>query len=598
MSFSDILLFCGLRKKAGPYPSAGALAASHPPKAAGAAGRFRLTQLPRAIAFFLGEDRRAYLLHLSLFLAGQSYELLPPLLIGLMVNFLLAYRDGQSLWPLAAIILGLAVSSAVNALLRLRSRRLLGQYAVNARSRARMWGFARLLDHSLAWHGKEGTGNKAQRVLTGSDAVSDWTNVHNDLVPPLVAFIGVAVACAVLHPLSILFLAAYVAGLLLIELHFDRKLAALNPHANEANERSSGTFIEATANVLAIKALGAAMGMSTQLAVREAALRNLAHERVRLWTRKWMCFQVHSSIALALFLTDITAAVLQDLLSVGLVLAYTQYFAGLRSASTSLADRFQALAGRFVDLSRLMSLFEDRHCFVEGRQAFPADWQRLAFNDVSYRHDGQREDSGIIDARLQIFRGERIGVAGRSGSGKSTLLRLLLGLHRPQEGKILFDEVEITDIRHASLVEHVAVVLQETELFNLSLRDNLSLMREVSGPVFETACHVACLDELIARLPQGLDTLLGERGYALSGGERQRVGIARALCRPFSLLLLDEATSALDEETETLILRRLRDYLPGDASVLSVAHRPAALAQLDRMIVFEAGRVVDVASRA
>ncbi|GAB4063820.1 ABC transporter ATP-binding protein [Uliginosibacterium sediminicola] len=557
------------------------------------AADFRLRKVPRSIAFFLGEDRRAYLLHLSIFLAGQSYELLPPLLIGLMVNFLLDYRSGQSLWPLAGIILFLAVSSAINAVLRLRSRRRLGQYVVNARSRARMWGFARLLDQSLAWHQREGTGNKAQRVLTGSDAVGEWVGVHNDLVPPLVAFAGIAIACAILHPLTILFFVAFVAGLLLIELHFDRKVAALSQRVNAANEQSSGTFVEVTANVLAVKALGAAAGMNAQLATREAASRNLAHERVRLRTSKWMWFQVHSSIALALFLAGVSAAVLQGALSVGMVLTYTQYFAGLRSATTTLADRFQVLAERFVDLSRLMPLFDDTHCFVDGNRDFPADWQSLSLQQVSYRHDSAREDSGLVDASFSIRRGEHVGVAGRSGSGKSTLLRLLLGLHRPQAGKILVDALDSLDIRHASLTEQVAVVLQETELFNLSLRDNVCVMREVPGAVFDAACHVACLDELIARLPQGLDTPLGERGYALSGGERQRIGIARALCRPFSLLLLDEATSALDVETEAQVLQRLRAHLAKDVTIISVAHRPAALAQLDRVLVFEAGRVVE-----
>ncbi|MGC3962710.1 MAG: ABC transporter ATP-binding protein [Rhodocyclaceae bacterium] len=550
--------------------------------------------VPRAVWFFLSEDRRSYVLHLSVFLLGQAYEFVPPLLIGMMVNVLLAHQPADSLWPLAWIIGGLAVTSAVNALLRLRSRRKLGQYAVSARYRAKVWGFERLMDFSLGWHQQEGTGNKAQRILTGSDAVRDWTNFHNDFVPPFIAFVGTALACVLLHPLTIVFFLAYVGGLAAIEMRFDRAAARLSQTLNASAEQASGVMVETAANILAVKALGAGRHMTGRVEQRESVTRDLGHARVKLYTGKWMWFQVHNAVAWAAFLAGLAAAVLQDVLSVGMVVAYTTYFNNLRSAAMNFTDRFQVLVERYADLSRLMPLFDH----VEqrpGEDEFPLEWQALVADDVRLDFDGR---PALEQLDLCVPRGERLGIAGASGSGKSTLVRLILGLYVPQRGSIALQagtvHTELSHIRHEALSTNVSVVLQETELFNLSLRENITLMREVDPTLFAQACHIACLDDLIARLPQGANTVVGERGCALSGGERQRVGIARALCRTPQILLLDEATAALDGHTEAIVMSRLLGSLPAHTTLLVVAHRLSTLRGMSRIAVMEHGRIVEV----
>jgi ABC-type multidrug transport system fused ATPase/permease subunit len=145
----------------------------------------------------------------------------------------------------------------------------------------------------------------------------------------------------------------------------------------------------------------------------------------------------------------------------------------------------------------------------------------------------------------------------------------------------------------------MAVVLQETELFNFSLRENITMMRDVPAALLERACDVACLNDVIGRLPEGLDTIVGERGYSLSGGERQRVGIARAICRNAPILLLDEATSALDSVTEQMVMERLMADRNGSAdhTMIIVAHRTSTLKNADRIVYFEQGRIVEQRSR-
>src|SRR5204862_4578807 len=160
-------------------------------------------------------------------------------------------------------------------------------------------------------------------------------------------------------------------------------------------------------------------------------------------------------------------------------------------------------------------------------------------------------------------------------------------------GTLQIGEVSGEEIQHEDLISSAAVVLQETELFNFSLRENITMMREVPPALLQRSCEIACLGDVIANLPEGLDTVVGERGYTMSGGERQRVGIARALCRNAPVLLLDEATSALDSATEQMIMERLMADHNGDGTMIIVAHRISALTDADKIFVFDQGRLVE-----
>ena len=196
------------------------------------------------------------------------------------------------------------------------------------------------------------------------------------------------------------------------------------------------------------------------------------------------------------------------------------------------------------------------------------------------------------EVRQEIRRGEIVGVAGASGAGKSTLIKLLLGLYHLDSGVLQIGETPVAGISHDALIANVGVVLQETELFNVSLRDNITMMREVSPSLFERACTIACLDGVVAKLPDGVDTIIGERGQTLSGGERQRVGIARAICRDASILLMDEATSALDSATEQMVMDRLLADRRRDQTIVIVAHRTSTLKATDRVLVLDRGVLV------
>lgn len=556
---------------------------------------FRFRDLPRALWFFLAEERWFYLLFLCVLLAVMFYTLLPPLLIGMTANFLIEYVQAaggkpavSQLWWLVGILAG---SHAVVAMVRLSSKRVLGRISLSARYRAKVWGFERLLDHSLAWHQQESTGNKAQRILTGAEAVREWTgDMVNSLSSALAAFVGSLIACMLLHPAFILFFAYYLGVLISIELFFDHRIARLSDRINKSMENASGSFVESASNILAVKALGAAGKMTSTVARREELARELSYERLRLSNSKWMCFQIHNSLSWGAFLLVVGWMVMEGRLLPGFFLTYAAYFDRLRESSIEFTDKIQLMIERKSNLGRMMSIFWGQSGFAKGRRKFPAEWDAIRLREARFRY-GDKPTVGPLT--LEIARGQVVGIAGHSGSGKSTLIKLLLGLYHLESGELKIGEVAVAEIRHEALTSQVAVVLQETELFNFSLRENLTMMREVDEALLTQACRIACLEDLIARLPEGLDTVVGEKGHSLSGGERQRVGIARAICRNAPILLMDEATSALDSATEQRVTEGLmREFAPG-RTLIVVAHRISTLRGADRILVFEQGQIVE-----
>jgi len=557
---------------------------------------FSFLDLPRALWYFLGEERWTFLAFSAVLLIVLCYTMVPPYIVGLIANFLIGYmKDGSSaqtsIRPLLWLVGLLSGSYAVVSLIRLSSKRMLGRISLNARYRAKVWGFERLLDSSLSWHQRESTGNKAQRLITGAESVREWTgDVLINFLSTVATFLGSLIAGLLLHPAFILFFAYYLGVLIVTELIFDNRISRLSDRINKSLENASGGFVESASNILSVKALGAAGSMSSNVAQREEMARRLSYERLRLGNTKWMCFQIHNAVCWGIYLLAIAYAVIHGKLSAGFFLTYAVYFDKLREAATDFTDRFQLMIERKSNLGRLMPLFWIDNGLRKGNLTFPVEWRSISIREAIFRYDGK---PAVGPISLELKRGEIVGIAGASGSGKSTLIKLLLGLYHLDSGSLEIGDVQIHDIRHEDLTSNVAVVLQETELFNLSLRENITMMRNVAPALFQRACNIACLTDVIAQLPDGLDTVVGERGYSLSGGERQRVGIARAVCRNAPILLLDEATSALDSVTEQLVMERLMANHNGDRTIIIVAHRISTLREADKILVFDQGQLIE-----
>jgi ATP-binding cassette subfamily B protein len=230
------------------------------------------------------------------------------------------------------------------------------------------------------------------------------------------------------------------------------------------------------------------------------------------------------------------------------------------------------------------------------QQEYPHQWKKLIISHVGFSY---RNRHILKDISITINRGEKVGIVGLSGAGKSTLFKLLLDLYETYEGTIMLDNVSLKDIRRQSYIDHVSVVLQDTELFDMSLQDNIKIARTSSSSddreSLADSVHRAHLGEVVSELPKGLDTLIGEKGFKLSGGQRQRLGIARALYRQPDILLLDEATSHLDAHSEKEIQRAIEENI-GQFTCLVIAHRLSTIKAMDKIVVLEHGEVVEIGS--
>ncbi len=204
----------------------------------------------------------------------------------------------------------------------------------------------------------------------------------------------------------------------------------------------------------------------------------------------------------------------------------------------------------------------------------------------------------LRDVSLKIPAGHMVALVGESGGGKSTLTKLLPRFHDPTSGGVFWDGVDIREVRVSSLRRHIALVTQETVLFNDTVRRNIAYGRpEASDAEIEEAARIAFAHDFILELPNGYETVVGERGIFLSGGQRQRLAIARALLVDAPVLILDEATSALDAESERLVQRALANLVQNRTTIV-IAHRLSTIRRADTIVVMEAGRIIESGSHA
>jgi ATP-binding cassette subfamily B protein len=220
--------------------------------------------------------------------------------------------------------------------------------------------------------------------------------------------------------------------------------------------------------------------------------------------------------------------------------------------------------------------------------------QTLSFNHVGFKHQ-TASHKAIDDISFDVVKGETIAFVGPSGSGKSTLMKLLVGLYRPLEGKILYNNLDETEIHFDDLRYQFGFVTQDTNLFSGTIRENLMFVNPAATEhdVMEALQKASC-NYLLQRAEKGIETVIGEGGLKLSGGEKQRISIARALLRKPHLLIFDEATSALDSLTEEEITNTIRDISDlKDQITILIAHRLSTIMHADRIYVLEKGEVAE-----
>lgn len=296
---------------------------------------------------------------------------------------------------------------------------------------------------------------------------------------------------------------------------------------------------------------------------------------------------------LALVVTIVAGGIiaLNGGMTVGGFVAFTAYLSSLTSLMSMLANTYVTLQMGMSGIDRLdevLQLAPERPDPTTPR-TLPEGPVGIAFNDVTFTADGRRVLDGF---NLNVAPGEQVAVIGPAGSGKSMAVQLAGAFYTPEGGHLALvapdGQIPYSELTHADIRSAVTCVFDEAFLFSLSIRDNIAMGADITDAEIAHAARMACADEFISQLPDGYDTVVGERGLTLSGGQRQRIALARALLSRPRVLILDDATSAIDAATEADILANLRDNLPG-VTIIAVAHRQSTVEHTERVIIVDHG---------
>ncbi|MBF0482052.1 MAG: ABC transporter ATP-binding protein [Desulfovibrionaceae bacterium] len=303
-----------------------------------------------------------------------------------------------------------------------------------------------------------------------------------------------------------------------------------------------------------------------------------------------------TALGTALVIYEGVTQVLSGALTTGELLVFISYLASLYTPVNNLSNTVADIRGSLSKAKRVLEILETHQEVKEAPDAAPLAVKtgEVRFENVSFAYDAGKEV--LRDVNLVCPGGAMTAIVGQTGAGKTSLISLLLRFYDPQQGRIVIDGQDLKTLTLKSLRRQSAVVLQETQLFPISVADNIAYGKSgATREEVESAAKLANAHDFIAALPAGYDTVLGEKGANLSGGQRQRISIARALIKDAPLLILDEPTSALDAETESLIMEGLDRLMTGRTTFV-IAHRLSMMQRADQIVLIKDQRIAEVGS--
>ncbi|WP_288009461.1 ABC transporter ATP-binding protein [Kyrpidia sp.] len=525
---------------------------------------------------------------------GSLLGLVQPLLIRGIIDRAIPQRDMVLLSELAGLIVATALASAAVGVLQGYLNARIGQ-GVMFDLRNEM--YRHLVRMPLQFFTNTKTGEIMSRV--NNDVNSLQMVVSDTVANSLRNVISVVITVATMFALNwqLALLSLVILPLFIVP---TRRVGRMNYNLRKRSQ-------EKLADLSAL--MQETLGVSGILLVKTFNKEPSEVERFEAKNRELMEAQMRQSLVgrwFFMMLTTISTAgpaiiywyggrlVMGDAMTLGTVVAFTAYLGQLYGPVSALANIHVNVMGSAALFSRLFEYLdkpveiEDRPGAVDvGRVRGQIQFENVYFR---YRPGGEWVLRGID---LTIEPGQLVALVGPSGAGKTTLSYLIPRLYDPEVGRVTLDGHDLRDVTLSSLHGQIGVVTQETFLFHASLRDNLLYAKpDATEEEMEAAAKAAYIHDMIQRLPDGYDTLVGERGYKLSGGEKQRIALARVILKNPRILILDEATSALDSHSERYIQAALQPLFQGRTSIV-IAHRLSTILRADQIVVIDGGRVVE-----
>ena len=546
-------------------------------------------------------DRTKMVTVYGLLFVANAVNLLQPLIWGKVVDVVATYGApgnphlmGQlTLW-VGAMIGAVVVFWTFHGPARIIERR----FAFSLRRKLTQRLYGQITDLPWQWHQTHHTGATMNRMNYAVDAIYGFADEQFGYLDVFFALIGSLAVLAWIAPSVGLLVLLAVPILVFCMSRFDRKLANLSEAQNKAEHHLAAGLFDYLGNIATVLTLRLQNPSRREIERRMEAITEPRDRVVVATERKWFFIQIFLQVVLGGAVL-VYAAVHHNLaggLQVGALVAIFRYLQQIAAGVGGLGGRCQSLLRYKINLDGLNEIESAyRQHATPANDSGNPNWRSAEAQNVTFNYPGQIGGDAPVPSldvpSVLLARGRRIALVGPSGSGKSTLLRLLCGLHDAETGVVSFDGM--SDSPLAGLANLSTLVPQDAEIFENTLRYNVTCGVEDESAL-SSVMHMACLDTVLPRLKDGVDTPLTERGANLSGGQRQRVALARGIfaARDSSLLLMDEPTSALDPGTEALVYDRIFQGRP-DACVVSSVHRLHLLERFDYVYVMEAGRVIE-----
>lgn len=543
---------------------------------------------------------------LFLLVAGQSVKLFLPYLAAQAINAVQMAGPNylrHAGFYLVAVFGAYTLSWALHGPGRIIERKL----AMHVREKLADKLTGKLMQLPLAWHEENHSGEITHRVDKSTKALYDFAQTQFIYVQNIVNLIGPIFALFLLSKVTAMAALIGYSFIAFVIIHIDRGMMRLALVENASERRYQAALVDTLGNIVSVFALRLEDATRRLLNSRLAMVFVPMKRFIVLNETKWCAVDLLNAalwcslVALYAWLSrhGVSGAGTEPLMigNVFMVYQYTQQAGGVISAIAAFYQMFTRHQADFASAVPIMEAPIDTHRL----SPTPADagdrlkhWSTIELEDLTFTHLHSRSPGPVLnDIHLRLRRGKRVALVGESGSGKSTLMRTLAGLYRPQFITINIDGGPVEDLY--DLHDIATLIPQDAEVFEDTLRQNLTMGLECPPEVLDAAIEAARLKPLVKNLPQGLETIIVERGANFSGGQKQRIALARGLiaARDSSLLLLDEPTSNLDAITEAGVYEHIF-RLFADACVVSSVHRPHLLARFDEVVFMEHGHIVDI----
>jgi ABC-type multidrug transport system fused ATPase/permease subunit len=551
-----------------------------------------LVRLFRAFWRYAEGKRYSSVFSSALLVASQLVKLCVPWLAAQAMNTIQTSGVGN-LQHAGWLMVGIVAASVLSWALHGPGRIIERSVGIEVRSNLADGIYARLSRLPLAWHETHHSGETVHRVDKTTAALYDFAQNQFIYLQNIVNMTGPIVALALISAATgTLALAGYLlVGYVIVR--FDRVLVRLVESENHAQRRYAAALVDCLGNISTVLSLRLQQATRRLLRERLAQVFVPVKRNIVVNEAKWCAVDL-LTIGLTWSLVALYAWLAQEngtllLGNVFMVYTYANQAGGVIVSLAAHYGHFSRMQADFASADPIWRADERR---IEDHR-LPADWRTIEVRNLAFRYvRGGESIPTLVDVNLAFRRGEKIALVGASGAGKSTLMRVLAGLYDPQTATLCIDGRPNTRVKH--LGELATLIPQDAEVFEGSVRDNITFGLDYPAEMLREAICIAGFEPVIASLPQGLDTVISERGLNLSGGQKQRMALARGVLAASrsSLLLLDEPTSSLDAVTEARVFTGLRAAFP-DACIVSSVHRLNLLPRFNRIVLMAEGKIAD-----